>query len=57
MIKKIFVSGYYDMLHSENVAFFKEASQHGVLYVGIGSDTTIKQLKGRPAVNTDKERR
>ncbi len=56
MTKKVFISGCYDMLHSGHVAFFKEASQHGDLYVGIGSDKTIEQLKGRPSVNTDKER-
>jgi cytidyltransferase-like protein len=56
MPKKVFVSGCYDMLHSGHVAFFEEAAQHGDLYVGIGSDTTIQQLKGRPTINTDKER-
>ncbi len=56
MVKKVFVSGCYDMLHSGHVAFFEEAAQYGDLYVGIGSDTTIQQLKGRPAINTGKER-
>ena len=56
MSKKVFVSGCYDMLHSGHVAFFEEAAQHGDLYVGIGSDKTIQQLKGRPTINTDKER-
>jgi len=56
MIKKIFVSGCYDMLHSGHVAFFEEAAQRGDLYVGIGSDSTTEQLKGRPSINTEKER-
>lgn len=56
MTKKVFVSGCFDMLHSGHVAFFEEAAQHGDLYVGIGSDTTIQQLKGRQTINTDKER-
>ncbi len=56
MEKKVFVSGCYDMLHSGHVAFFEEAAQHGNLYVGIGSDKTIEQLKGRPTINTEKER-
>lgn len=56
MTKKVFVSGCFDMLHSGHIAFFEEAAQHGELYVGIGSDTTIQQLKGRPTINTDKER-
>lgn len=56
MSKKVFVSGCYDMLHSGHVAFFEEASNYGDLHVGIGSDETILQLKGRSPVNTDKER-
>jgi cytidyltransferase-like protein len=56
MAKKVFVSGCFDMLHSGHVAFFEEAAQHGDLYVGIGSDNTIQQLKGRPTINTDRER-
>ncbi|MDY6385661.1 MAG: adenylyltransferase/cytidyltransferase family protein [Candidatus Cryptobacteroides sp.] len=38
MPKKVFVSGCYDLLHSGHVEFFKEASQYGDLYVGLGSD-------------------
>ncbi len=54
--KKVFVSGCYDMLHSGHVAFFEEAASHGELYVGIGSDKTIEELKGRATINTDSER-
>lgn len=56
MAKKVFVSGCYDMLHSGHVAFFEEAAQHGDLYVGIGSDKTIQELKARKTINTDAER-
>ena len=56
MIKKVFVSGCFDMLHSGHIAFFEEAAKHGDLYVGIGSDKTIQQLKGKRTINTDKER-
>jgi cytidyltransferase-like protein len=55
-MKKVFVSGCYDMLHSGHVAFFEEAASFGDLYVGIGSDKTITALKGRKTVNTEKER-
>jgi cytidyltransferase-like protein len=51
---KVFVSGCYDMLHSGHVAFFEEAATHGDLYVGLGSDKTINQLKARKTINTDK---
>lgn len=54
--KKVFVSGCYDLLHSGHVAFFKEASQFGDLYVGIGSDSTIEELKGRQTINCEQER-
>lgn len=53
---KVFVSGCYDMLHSGHVAFFKEASEYGELYVGIGSDDTINDLKGRETINSEQER-
>lgn len=56
MKKKVFVSGCYDMLHSGHVAFFEEAAQLGDLYVGIGSDATIKQLKARKTINSQEER-
>ena len=56
MVKKVFVSGCYDMLHSGHVAFFEEAAQYGDLYVGIGSDKTIQDLKARKTINTDMER-
>ncbi len=56
MNKRVFVSGCYDMLHSGHVAFFKEASQYGDLYVGIGSDKTILNLKNRRTINSERER-
>jgi cytidyltransferase-like protein len=57
MAKKVFVSGCFDMLHSGHVAFFKEASQYGDLYVGVGSDKTIHDLKGRETINSEDERK
>ena len=54
--QKVFVSGCYDMLHSGHVAFFEEASQLGDLYVGIGSDKTVYDLKGRKTINNEQER-
>ena len=54
--KKVFISGCYDLLHSGHVAFFKEAYQFGDVYVGIGSDSTIADLKGRQTVLSEQER-
>ena len=54
--KKVFVSGCFDMLHSGHVAFLKEAAEYGEVYVGLGSDKTLKDLKGREPVNSEDER-
>ena len=54
--KKVFVSGCFDILHSGHIAFLKEAAQFGDLYVGLGSDKTIYDLKGRKTINSEDER-
>jgi cytidyltransferase-like protein len=54
--KKVFVSGCFDLLHSGHITFFEEAAAYGDLYVGIGSDKTIQELKGRKTINTEEER-
>ncbi|HEX7493830.1 MAG TPA: adenylyltransferase/cytidyltransferase family protein [Bacteroidales bacterium] len=54
--KKVFVSGCFDILHSGHIAFLKEAAQFGDLYVGLGSDKTISDLKGRKTINSEDER-
>ena len=50
------MSGCFDMLHSGHVAFFEEASQFGDLYVGLGADKTIFDLKNRRTVYSEDER-
>lgn len=54
--KKVFVSGCFDLLHSGHVEFFRQASQFGDLYVGIGSDTTILGYKHHKTVFSEQER-
>lgn len=54
--KKVLVSGCFDLLHSGHVAFLTEAANFGDLYVCIGSDATVNELKGRFPVNSEKER-
>ena len=54
--KKVFVSGCYDLLHSGHVEFFKQASQYGDLYVGIGSDATYLEYKHRKPMFPEQER-
>ena len=55
-MKKVFVSGCYDLLHSGHVEFFRQASLYGDLYVGIGSDDTILHYKGHRTLYDEKER-
>jgi cytidyltransferase-like protein len=54
--KKVLVSGCFDMLHSGHVAFLKEAAEYGDVYIGLGSDKTLKDLKGREPINSEDER-
>ena len=55
---KVFVSGCFDLLHSGHVEFFQRAAACGdELYVALGSDQTVFDLKGRPPVNNEDERR
>ena len=56
MPPKVFVSGCFDVLHSGHIRFFEEASQYGDLYVSIGSDETIKELKNRETLYNEDER-
>jgi len=55
--KKVFVSGCFDMLHSGHVRFLEEAASHGDVYVALGSDQTVLELKGRAPVTTQSERK
>ncbi len=55
--KKVFVSGCFDMLHSGHVRFLEEAATLGEVYVALGSDQTVRDLKGRAPVNTQYERK
>lgn len=54
--KKVFVSGCFDLLHSGHIEFFKQASQYGDLYVGIGSDATYLEYKHRKPMFPQEER-
>ncbi len=54
---KVFVSGCFDMLHSGHVRFLEEAAGYGDVYVAIGSDQTVRELKGRAPVTTQFERK
>ena len=53
---KVFVSGCFDLMHSGHVFFFERAAAYGDLYVAIGSDKTIRELKKREPVCCEDER-
>ncbi len=40
------MTGCYDWLHSGHVRFFEEASAYGDLYVVVGNDANVRNLKG-----------
>lgn len=54
--KKVFVSGCYDLLHSGHIEFFRQASDYGDLYVGLGSDHTIEGYKHHKPMFPEQER-
>jgi cytidyltransferase-like protein len=56
MAKKVFVSGIFDLLHSGHIAFLETAASYGDLYVSVGSDHTMFDLKGRLPVICEDER-
>lgn len=53
---RVFVSGSFDLLHSGHVTFLKRASEYGTLFVGIGSDYSIKKYKGHSPICKEAER-
>jgi len=55
-LQNVLVTGSFDLLHSGHIFFLECASEFGRLYVGIGSDKSIEQLKDRPTVNKEDER-
>lgn len=53
---KVFVSGCFDMLHSGHIVFLNEAAKLGDLYVSVGNDKAVQQLKGKPPKIPEQER-
>ena len=54
---KVFVSGCFDLLHSGHIKFLTEAAKYGDLYVSVGSDKTINELKHKDPIYNEKERK
>ena len=53
---KVFVSGCFDLLHSGHVKFLQEAAKLGDLYVSVGSDRTVWELKHKKTICPENER-
>ena len=56
--KKVAVTGCYDWFHSGHVRFFEEVGAYGDLYVFLGNDEAIRELKGEghPLLPQDERR-
>ncbi|MDO9340803.1 MAG: adenylyltransferase/cytidyltransferase family protein [Bacteroidales bacterium] len=54
--KKVLVSGCFDLLHGGHIAFFKTAASYGNLYVSVGRDDNLLQLKGKNPFFSEEER-
>lgn len=52
---KVLVSGCFDLFHSGHIQFLEVAAEYGDLYVSVGSDATIRELKREP-IYTQEER-
>lgn len=44
--KTIWINGTFDVLHAGHIKMFREASDKGIVVVGIDTDERIKELKG-----------
>ena len=55
-MKKVMVSGCFDLLHAGHIEFLKSASSYGNVHVFIGSDSNIKKLKNHDASFNQNER-
>ncbi len=56
--KRVLVTGCYDWFHSGHVRFFEEVSTLGDLYVVVGHDANVRELKGEghPLIPEDERR-
>jgi cytidyltransferase-like protein len=55
--KTVMVSGSFDLLHGGHIAFFKTAATYGRLYVVVGQDPNLLELKGKAPYFTQEERK
>jgi FAD synthetase len=53
---KVLVFGTFDIIHQGHLYFFEQAKKHGDLFVVIGRDRTVKQIKGKKPRYSEKVR-
>jgi cytidyltransferase-like protein len=54
--RKVLVSGCFDLLHGGHIAFLKTAAAFGKLYVSVGRDNNLLNLKCKKPFFSEKER-
>jgi FAD synthetase len=54
--KKVFVGGTFDIIHPGHIAFLKEASRLGRVYVSVARDKNSEKIKGRKPINNEEQR-
>lgn len=54
--KKVFVSGFFDLIHAGHIEFLRQAAELGDLFVALGTDKNISLLKGIKPTYNEKER-
>ena len=55
--KKVMVSGCFDLIHGGHIAFFKTAAAYGKLYVILGQDKNLVEIKGKAPYFSQEERK
>ncbi len=55
-MSKVMVSGCFDQIHSGHISFLMEAAKYGDLYVSVGSDKTVEELRGHAPYVGEKDR-
>jgi FAD synthetase len=57
-MKKVLAFGTFDLLHPGHLSYLSQAKALGDrLIVVIATDSNVKKIKGKPAVNSERERR
>lgn len=53
---RVFVGGTFDIIHPGHVAFLREASRYGRLFVVVARDSNVRRFKGYDPVNSEDAR-